>query len=133
LTLPATERHNELNWVDANAPSPLQVPGLPPLKGGDVFASSRERTNYNTDYKNVQPRIGLAYSLNDKTVVRTGYGIYFDPSHASANADAVQTQGFAQTTPWVSTNPGDHATPYGGSATHSRTGWNSPRGACWDS
>jgi hypothetical protein len=113
LTLPATERHNELNWVDPTVPSPLQVPGLPPLKGGDMFANSQVRTNFDTDYRNIQPRIGLAYSLNDKTVVRTGYGIYFDPSRASASADAVGVQGFAQKTPWITTYRNDGATPWG--------------------
>jgi hypothetical protein len=113
LILPATERHNELNWVDPNAPSPLKVPAFPNLRGGLMFTDSNVRTNYDTDYHDFQPRFGLAYSVDDKTVVRLGYGIYFDPSRATANADAVESQGFAQVTPWVSTNPGDHATPYG--------------------
>ncbi len=34
----------------------------------------------NTDYKDVAPEIGLAYSPADKTVIRAGYGIGFiDP------------------------------------------------------
>ena len=40
--------------------SPLQVPGLPQLTGGEVFASSRQRTLTNTDWKDVQPRFGFA-------------------------------------------------------------------------
>src|SRR5207248_10630436 len=43
------------------------------------------------------PRIGLAWQLNQKTVLRTGYGIYF----GSLGVDSfvpVQT-GFSQTTP----------------------------------
>ncbi len=37
------------------------------------------------DHTNFQPRIGVAYSLNDKTVVRASYGIYadvFGPNYA---------------------------------------------------
>ncbi len=30
------------------------------------------------DRNNVAPRVGLAYSLNDKTVLRAGYGLYYD-------------------------------------------------------
>jgi hypothetical protein len=30
------------------------------------------------------PRIGLAYRLNDKTVVRSAYGLYYSPSALQA-------------------------------------------------
>jgi hypothetical protein len=78
-----------------------------------MFTNSSVRTNFDTDYRDFQPRFGLAYSLNDKTVVRAGYGIYFDPSRASASANSVEVKGFRQTTPWVNTYQGDGATPWG--------------------
>ena len=38
------------------------------------------------DYNNFAPRIGLAYKINDKTVVRGGYGLFYDrPSAAFIN------------------------------------------------
>ncbi len=33
----------------------------------------------NTSWGAIGPRIGIAYALNDKTVIRTGYGIAYDP------------------------------------------------------
>lgn len=36
------------------------------------------RGGYNPDRNNIAPRIGLAYSLNPSTVIRAGYGVYFD-------------------------------------------------------
>ena len=41
------------------------------------------------DLNNVAPRLGFAYSLNDRTVVRGGYGLFFtqvstDEAHQSA-------------------------------------------------
>ncbi len=40
----------------------------------------------NTDYKDLAPRIGLAYSANDKTVIRAGYGIGFIDPYGAAGA-----------------------------------------------
>jgi len=34
---------------------------------------------YEPDYNNVAPRLGLAWSLNDKTTVRAGFGVFFGP------------------------------------------------------
>src|SRR5581483_1589157 len=36
------------------------------------------RGGIDPDRNNFQPRVGIAYQLNDKTVVRTSYGIFFD-------------------------------------------------------
>jgi len=36
------------------------------------------RGAYNADRNNLAPRLGLAFSLNNKTVLRAGYGFYFD-------------------------------------------------------
>ena len=30
------------------------------------------------DHRNIQPRVGIAYQVNNKTVVRSSYGIFFD-------------------------------------------------------
>jgi len=38
-----------------------------------------ERLNVRTDYTNFAPRMGVAYRLTDKTVLRTGYGIGYIP------------------------------------------------------
>jgi hypothetical protein len=48
--------------------------------GGLVFASDgslEQRALVQINKRNFAPRIGLAYSLNPKTVVRAGYGIYY--------------------------------------------------------
>jgi len=50
---------------------------------------------YDADTNNLQPRIGFAYNLFSRTVLRGGYGIYFDapqmPSTASSNDFAPNT------------------------------------------
>jgi hypothetical protein len=113
LTLPRTERYNRMNELDPNVKSPLQVPGLGTLYGGEVFMSPGHRTNYNIDGKNFGPRFGFAYRAIDKTVIRGGYGIYFSTTRAgAAGVGAPGWQGYDQFTPWVTTN-GDGATPWG--------------------
>ena len=37
-----------------------------------------------TDYNNISPRLGLAWQVADKTVVRSGWGIFYMPSHVQA-------------------------------------------------
>ncbi len=49
------------------------------LRGGLLFAGvgGASRGAYNTPKRNFMPRLGFAYKLTDKTVVRGGYGIFF--------------------------------------------------------
>ncbi len=113
LSLPRTERFNRMNWLDPNVVSPLQVPGLPTLHGGEVFASSNDRSNYYIDYKAIQPRFGFAYQFRQDFVFRGGYGIYFStPRSGAAGTGPWGYQGFDVQPPWITTFKFDHATPY---------------------
>ena len=119
VTLPRTERHNRQNWFDPNVQSPLQVPGVGPgggtgpLVGGEVFASPSQRTIYDTDWKDWQPRFGFAYQFSPKWVVRGGWGVYYSQSRAGVTGVAPYgSQGFNQYTNLVPTYQNDGATPY---------------------
>jgi hypothetical protein len=111
VTLPRTDRYNRQNWFDPGATSPLNngsityndaVTGLPvtvPLKGGEVFVTSKQRTNYVTDRSNIQPRFGFAYQFAPKMVVRGGYGIYYGQSRSGVTGVVPYgSQGFNQST-----------------------------------
>ena len=125
VTLPRTDRYNRQNSFDPNVPSPLNggnltytdaVTGQPvtvPLNGGEVFASSKQRTNYVTDWSNIQPRFGFAYQFAPKTVVRGGYGIYYGQSRSGVTGVVPYgSQGFNQSTNVITTFNNDGATPY---------------------
>lgn len=113
VSLPRTERHNRMNWFDPNVVSPLAVPGLGTLHGGEVFTNASQRTNWQTDWKDIQPRLGFAYLLGSKTVLRGGYGIYYSQTRSGANGLlSYGSQGFTQSTNAVTTYQNDGATPY---------------------
>jgi hypothetical protein len=67
------------------------------VKGGLTFASDTDRRLYLTPKKNFMPRLGLAYQLDDKTVIRSGYGIFFG-FLGQRRGDVIQA-GFSQNTP----------------------------------
>ena len=50
------------------------------LKGGVTFpgVNGLSRSPYDSVYSNFQPRIGFAYTLNSKTVLRAGWGLFYD-------------------------------------------------------
>jgi outer membrane receptor protein involved in Fe transport len=43
------------------------------------YGPINDRVNVKTDYRNFAPRLGIAYRLDSKTVIRTGYGISYVP------------------------------------------------------
>ncbi len=123
VSLPRTERYNRMNWFDPSVASPLgSISYADPISGqnvtrsligGEVFDSPSARSDWLTDWKDFQPRFGLSYQLNKKTVMRGGYGIYFDQTRSGANGLlSYGSQGFNQYTNMVTTLNNDGATPY---------------------
>lgn len=50
-----------------------------PVNGNLLVAGVNASKNLNlaNDYLNFSPRVGMAYSLNDKTVIRSGFGMFY--------------------------------------------------------
>lgn len=112
LETPATERYNRLNaGFDLTAPNALTaqamanlskspVPGVSGFSptGGLTFVNQNGngRSPYHASNEFL-PRIGLAWQITPKTVLRSGYGIYF-ASLGVSMFTPFQT-GFTQTTP----------------------------------
>jgi hypothetical protein len=106
---PRTERYDRMNYFDPTAPSPLaaRVPQFPNLQGGLVFVGvdGNSRWQYEPDRNNISPRIGGAFQVNDRTVLRAGYAHLYGPSYQQANG-TVGPFGFRTENLWVSTLDG---------------------------
>ena len=111
LESPKTERHNRFSYMDLDVASPLQVAGFPNLKGGLQFVDSNNRSPYGWDRNNWGPRAGFAYRLNNKSVVRGGYGIFYTTTMAgAAGTGGGGSLGYSRETSWVLSYDG--ATPW---------------------
>jgi hypothetical protein len=125
VTLPRTDRYNRQNWFNPTVTSPLgggslsypdPVSGAPvtlPLQGGEVFVTPSQRTNYVTDWHDLQPRFGFAFQFVPKMVLRGGYGIYYGQSRSGVTGVVPYgSQGFNQYTNVINTYQNDGAIPY---------------------
>lgn len=68
MVTPWRERHNRLAGFDPSNGGNLVAVGNPPFPG-DTLVDGK--------YTNLAPRVGLAYSLDSKTVIRSAFGIFY--------------------------------------------------------
>ncbi len=120
VNTPPDEKYGRINsGFDAALASPIrsqipanmlaQYPQLANLSGGVRFAgvNGAPRRAANIDGNNWQPRIGFAYQLTNRVVMRGGFGLFFANP---INNDFLQTVGFSTFTPLVTTGD-DGRTP----------------------
>lgn len=94
MPIPVTEARNRMSYVDPT----LSNPGAGGLPGAYVFeGSGTGRLGGSSPQSNFKkafgPRVGLAYSVDSKTVIRAGYGIYFSTQRVGGFAEN-DSQGF---------------------------------------
>jgi hypothetical protein len=77
-------------------PIPQVAPADFRVRGGLQFASDSARGTYKPDLNNFQPRVGYAYQLDSKTVLRGGWAIYAVP--ALFDISGIYQPGFSQGT-----------------------------------
>jgi hypothetical protein len=88
LDIPATESQDRFSMVDPNLANP-DAGGIP---GGYTYFGSGPQRNGQTRPQDIYtksfgPRIGFAYSIDEKTVIRAGYGIFYEPLKEGSFAD----------------------------------------------
>ncbi|MEP7364320.1 MAG: carboxypeptidase-like regulatory domain-containing protein [Acidobacteriota bacterium] len=112
---PLTERYNRINGgFDSTVASPIEaaakanyarspIPEIAPsafqVKGGLLFANTGglSRSPYNGESNNFMPRIGLAWQIQPQTIIRTGFGLFYDS--IGVNKSSALQSGFSQSTP----------------------------------
>jgi hypothetical protein len=83
---PLTEKWDRASWFDTSQRLPLEVPGMGPFFGGLVFAGrynefgDSERGIGDLPWTNFSPRAGLAFKVTERLVVRSGFGMFFNPT-----------------------------------------------------
>lgn len=106
---PAVEKHDEQSFLDPTRPNP-SAGGLP---GSLVFAGTKwgtvsfgRRAPEKTWWKGFAPRLGIAYTVTPKTVVRTGYGVFFTQMFYPGWGGGIAQDGFWTSPSFGSSNGG---------------------------
>ena len=114
-------------WQTAYGALGGPMPNLSTVYGGIQFAgvNGQPRDAYDVDWGDLGPRVGFAYALNDKTVIRGGWGWVFGYGIEGGTSD-----GFSIGTPYISSlNGGATPTDYFLNGTPFPNGAQKPLGA----
>src|SRR5207247_3616058 len=107
---PVSEAGDQLNYIfDPTLVNPVSAKVGQQVLGGLTFVDKdgKPSTPYQYDKNNYQVRGGMAYQLNEKTVLRAGYGKYFlNPTGEG------QTQGFSLATSLIASQDGGRTPTY---------------------
>ncbi len=100
LYQPSVEKQDRTSFFDPNGANPGAGGRLGRLAfAGKKFgeASYGDRHPERTSYKNFGPRMGIAYAFDPKTVVRAGYGVFFEQAFYPGWNGGIATDGFNET------------------------------------
>ena len=88
IDLPASEAFDRFSGVDPKLPNPDagNILGAYTYFGSGTGRNGHKRPQ-DVYHKAFGPRLGFAYSINDKTVVRGGYGIFYESMKEGSFAD----------------------------------------------
>jgi hypothetical protein len=106
------EANNRFRGFDLNAPNPAAGGRLGAIvgAGGQSGLQAEFKTLAKPDRSNIGPRLGFAYSLNERTVVRGGIGLYYAPIlYGIAGSNSLTEGTLGYNTPFVpncDTGPG---------------------------
>jgi hypothetical protein len=80
--VPRWEVQNRYSYWDLDAQSSIKATGYD-TRGVIKFVDDKNRSPFDADMNNWQPRLGFAYGANEKTSIRAGYGLFYTLSRAT--------------------------------------------------
>ncbi len=98
---PSRERFNRM--IVGFDPNVTYTLGAAQAKGGLVFAGDNRRSAWQTRWRDLQPRFGVAYQAAKRIVLRSSYGISFLPNNGTEGGGSIIQTGFSRRTPFIST------------------------------
>jgi hypothetical protein len=111
LNMPPVERHNRADYIfDTTVVNPINsqvnpslLPNGGPLMGGLTFTgvNGNPRDFYAPTYNDVQPRVGFAFQVDDRTTLHGGFGVMYRNPAPGPNTD-----GFSSSTPYINSLDG---------------------------
>ncbi len=104
---PTNERYNR--GIDMFDPNAVYNIGTVPVHGGLTFLGGDNRTPYNRNLTNFQPRLGIAYNISKKLVFRGGWGKSYIQGYAFPGST-----GYTTSTSVVSSPDGLNKVPTAG-------------------
>ncbi|HXZ31222.1 MAG TPA: TonB-dependent receptor [Terriglobales bacterium] len=98
-----TERHNRLEYFDPTAVGTSGPVGTFPggsFTGGEVFATSGNRSPFKTNLHDFAPRLGFSWQPEKHLVVRGGAGFYYGPSAQMVGSATFDSDGYSTSSTW---------------------------------
>ncbi|HEY2469513.1 MAG TPA: carboxypeptidase-like regulatory domain-containing protein [Terracidiphilus sp.] len=116
---PFKEKFNNFSFIDPLGPNPgavtssgNELPGRLAFAGNKWGAASYGADFPEKPFKNaLAPRVGFAYTVNDKTVVRAGYGVYYGQAFYPGWDGGMSLEGFNENVNINEIQNGLNATP----------------------
>ena len=99
--LPVVDFKNKMSFLDPNAPNPGagNLPGILAFPGNPA---GEPRHPELSNYHGIGPRLSFAYSVSPKTVVRSGYGIFYEQLFYPGWGGGVASDGYNLTQSFTS-------------------------------
>ena len=106
VSVPMTETYGRMSFIDLTTPNP----GAGNRPGALVFYGSGpgqvgSNQIWKTNWRQFGPRVGIAFSVTDSTVIRAGYGMFYEPNNINGLSN-ISANGFFGLAQYVSPDNG---------------------------